>query len=755
MKIHPLTLSFRDEYKYLEEDYVASQFEKSLMLQRVIIVLLPCLYALFGILDFYVAPEQKYFFWFIRYALVCPFSFGIVIFSFTRFFRRFNNVSLFLLFIVGGVGIDIMILVADPLVAHSYYAGLILFLIGIHTVIRMRFIWAFSGSWLIIIFYEIIALWLIETPTILLLNNNFFIISANIICIIAGYSMERSFRRSFFLNHMLDREKEMVALKNLELKDRVKRQNDAEQALLKKTHEIEQIVTERTLQLQQTKEKFKELVEHINDLIFIIDDTGVVTYISPVVEQVFGYCPSDVEGRKFFDFLHKEESIAVINWFQNKPSGSIDSVELRLCSKSGEYHWVTVSLRIEVKPGKGWIARGVLRDITKVKILEAQLRQSQKMEAIGTLSGGIAHDFNNILSPIIGYTEMLITRMPSGSPHIRKLNGIYKSALRAAALARQILTFSREENTDLREIKIQPIIAEALKLIRSTIPTTIEIKQDLQNDCRAIKADSTQMHQIIMNLATNAYHAMEETGGELKIGLTEINLSPSDLIDPEMQSGVYAYLTISDQGKGMTKELTEKIFDPFFTTKEKGKGTGMGLSVVHGIVKSMNGAIKVYSEPGKGTEFKLYFPIERNSFEESAVETESALIGGCERILLIDDEPDIVDMAEEMLRLLGYDVTSCLSSVEGFDIFQSNPDNFDLVITDMAMPGLPGDRLAVKLAGVRPDIPVLLCTGFSEVMSEEKAAACGIKGFLMKPIVMQDFAQKIWSVLDGEKRPAK
>ncbi len=237
--------------------------------------------------------------------------------------------------------------------------------------------------------------------------------------------------------------------------------------------------------------------------------------------------------------------------------------------------------------------------------------------------------------------------------------------------------------------------------------------------------------------------------------MTEINLSHSDLIDPEMQSGVYAYLTISDQGQGMTKELTEKIFDPFFTTKAKGKGTGMGLSVVHGIVKNMNGVIKVYSEPGKGTELKLYFPIDQNSFEESAVETDIALIGGSERILLIDDEADIVDMAEEMLSHLGYDVTPCVSSVEAFDIFQSNPENFDLVITDMAMPGLPGDKLTVKLVGVRPDIPVLLCTGFSEIMSDEKAATYGIKGFLMKPIVMQDFAQKIRSVLDGEKQPAK
>ena len=269
----------------------------------------------------------------------------------------------------------------------------------------------------------------------------------------------------------------------------------------------------------------------------------------------------------------------------------------------------------------------ITRDLTKQKKMEAWLAQSHKMEAVGTLAGGIAHDFNNILFPIIGYTEMLIEDNSENSSIMDSLTKIRTGALRARELVRQIITFSRQENTELELINVQLIVKEVLNLIRSTIPTTIDIKQDLQTDCGSIKADPTQIHQIIMNLTTNAYHAMEDSGGEIKITLKEVHLEDQDLIDPEMKPGFFAYLSITDQGIGMDKDLTNKIFDPFFTTKEKNKGTGMGLSVVHGIIKEMNGAIRVYSEPGIGSKFKLYFPIEKNSFQEQTVQTDIAISG--------------------------------------------------------------------------------------------------------------------------------
>jgi PAS domain S-box-containing protein len=386
----------------------------------------------------------------------------------------------------------------------------------------------------------------------------------------------------------------------------------------------------------------------------------------------------------------------------------------------------------------------------KSKKFESQLQQAQKMESIGILAGGIAHDFNNILFPIIGYTEMILMDTPEDSPVRDSLNQIYTSALRAKDLVKQILTFSRQGSGELMLMAMQQILKEALKLIRSTIPTTIEIKQDINPNCGVIKADPTQIHQIVMNLTTNALHAMEETGGELKVSLKEVELGEYDIITPDMTPGIYACLTVADTGVGIDKNLTQKIFDPFFTTKKVGKGTGMGLSVVHGIVKSMNGEIQVYSEPGKGTHFHVYLPLAEAVKKQQATNVEAPIQGGTEQILFVDDEEAILSMGKRMLERLGYQVTSRTSSIEALEAFRDSPDKFDLVITDMTMPNMSGDKLSVKLTKIRPDIPVLLCTGFSETMSEEKAASIGIKGFLLKPIVMKDLAQKIREVLDNK-----
>ncbi len=398
---------------------------------------------------------------------------------------------------------------------------------------------------------------------------------------------------------------------------------------------------------------------------------------------------------------------------------------------------------------------GTVQDITERKKaekeqekLQAQLIQAQKMEAIVTLAGGIAHDFNNILFPIVGYAEMLLMDTPEDSPVWESLNQIHTSSLRAKSLVKQILTFSRQEGNKLMLMKMQPIVKEALKLIRSTIPTTIDIKQDINPDCGVIKADPTQIHQIVMNLATNAYHAMEEAGGELKVSLKKVKLGEYDRISPDMAPGIYACLIVADTGKGMDKNLTDKIFDPYFTTKAIGKGTGMGLSVVHGIVTAMGGAIQVYSEPGKGTAFHVYLPVEKILLEEQATTSKKQIQGGTEQILRVDDEEAILNMEKRMLERLGYQVTSRFSSLEALEAFRADPDKFDLIITDMAMPNMPGDKLSVELTKIRPDIPILLCTGFSEIMSEERAASLGIKGFLFKPIVMKDLAQKIREVLD-------
>ncbi|MCP3956155.1 MAG: response regulator, partial [Desulfobacterales bacterium] len=344
--------------------------------------------------------------------------------------------------------------------------------------------------------------------------------------------------------------------------------------------------------------------------------------------------------------------------------------------------------------------------------------------------------------------EMLLEDIPEDSPLRNNLNAVFEGALRAKELVKQILAFSRQDSHEIKLMRMQPIIKDALKLIRSTIPTSIEIKQTLSNDCGAIKGDPTQIHQVVMNLATNAYHAMEDTGGELKVNLEEVELGEQDLPSPDMEPGPYACLIVADSGTGIDDNVIEKIFDPYFTTKELGKGTGMGLSVVHGIVKKAGGSIHLYSKFGQGAEFHVYLPVVKSSYEQQEIQTEEPIQCGTEQIMFVDDEDAIVFMEKQMLERLGYSVVSRTSSVEALEAFRANPDKFDLVITDMAMPNMSGDKLASELIKIRPDIPILLCTGFSERMPVEKAKSMGIKGFLMKPIVKKDLSKMIREVLD-------
>ncbi|MBT5970787.1 PAS domain-containing protein, partial [Desulfobacula sp.] len=515
------------------------------------------------------------------------------------------------------------------------------------------------------------------------------------------------------------------------------------------------ITEQKKSEIEKIKEKQKaERYLNMAGVMFIgLEKDGTINVANKKACQILECQQEEILGLNWFDnFIPQSIRHEVHSVYNQLIDGNIKPVEyyenLIITNSGKKKHiaWHNSVLRNDDGGIIGILSSG--EDVTEKMQLTARLQQAQKMESIGTLAGGIAHDFNNILFPVIGHAEMILMDIPDDSPFKESLNQIHTSALRAKNLVKQILTFSRQESSELMLMKMQPIIKETLKLIRSTIPTTIEINQDITPDCGVIKADPTQIHQIVMNLATNAYHAMEETGGELKVSLKRMELGTIDLIDPNMEPGSYACLTVADTGVGMDKKLTDKMFDPFFTTKEIGKGTGMGLSVVHGIVTAMGGAIQVYSEPGKGTQFYVYFPIEKNSSEEQNTPATEPIQGGTERILLVDDEEAILTMEKLMLERLGYPVTSRTSSLEALEAFRTNPDKFDLIITDMQMPNMSGDKLSAELTKIRPDIPILLCTGFSETMSEEKAASLGIKGFILKPIVMKDLFQKIREVLD-------
>ncbi|MBW1834314.1 MAG: response regulator [Deltaproteobacteria bacterium] len=510
------------------------------------------------------------------------------------------------------------------------------------------------------------------------------------------------------------------------------------------------------LQLERNRAEEQELLlDNIEAQVWYLTDVETYGIVNKAMADFWGMQKENLEGKKLRDILSKEEARACIT-FNKEIFREKKQIRTEQWLKNGkeEPHAFYV-VRTPKLDNNGNIEYVVCtaHDITErkrmekeKKKLEARLRQAQKMEAIGTLAGGIAHDFNNILFPILGYSEMLMNDAPDNSDLKRDLSMIFNGTKRARDLVKQILAFSRQREYDLKPIKVHLVVKEALKLIRSSIPATIDIMQNII-DCELVMADYTQIHQVAMNLLTNAYHAMEKKGGKLKVTLKEVDLRADDL--KGMPPGTYVRLTISDTGIGMDQSTIDRIFDPYFTTKKEGKGTGLGLAVVHGIIKSHGGHISVYSELGKGSEFHVYLPVIKAQQETKQIEIQPIKKSN-ERILVVDDEKMVVEIQQKMLKRLGYDVTSCTSSVEALKAFQANPDNFDLIITDMTMPDMTGDQLAQKIMEIRTDIPIILCSGFSEKMSNEKAKSLGIKEFLMKPVLIKDLSITIRRTLDSK-----
>jgi PAS domain S-box-containing protein len=385
----------------------------------------------------------------------------------------------------------------------------------------------------------------------------------------------------------------------------------------------------------------------------------------------------------------------------------------------------------------------------KKKQVETLLQQAQKMEAIGTLAGGIAHDFNNILQSIMLNTELAQLENSGNNVVQHRMDEVLKASKRATDLVKQILTFSRQSEIELRPLKISLVIKEALKMLRSSLPSTIEMTTSISTEEDLALADPTQIHQVVMNLCTNAAHAMREKGGTLSVNLEPVLIKPeSAALYPELVPGPYVSLTVSDTGHGIDKNIIGRIFDPFFTTKERGEGTGLGLAVVYGIIKELKGAIRVVSEKGMGATFTILLPRIQRPVKTEAVEA-PAIPRGTESMLLVDDEEGLLVAQKKIFERLGYRVETHSSSLGALEAFRSDPKRFDIIITDQTMPKMTGAQMAKEFMAIRPDIPIILCTGFSDVISEEEAKAIGIKEFIMKPIVISDIACKVRNILDN------
>ena len=554
-----------------------------------------------------------------------------------------------------------------------------------------------------------------------------------------------------------------------ELKAKIDYHQEREDLFRRHAGELEASVAEKEREIAQrrlteaalkkSEEKYRSLLEAAPDPIVVYDTDGRVAHINRAFTRVFGWRLDEWLGKKMDDYVPPDalpDSQAAMD--EAIAEEGPTRFETQRLTKDGRL----VDVSIGAAPYRDADGRivgmvALLSDITdRVRAahersrLEIMLRQSQKMEAIGTLAGGIAHDFNNILSAILGYAELSQMKVDKDSRIRGYLDHIQQAGNRARELIQQILTFSRQSEQEIKPIKAGPIAKEVLKLLRASLPTTIDIVQRIETRA-PILGDPVQMHQILMNLCTNAAHAMQMSGGTLTVTLEDTHLGTADA--PALQGlnpGLYLKTVVSDTGCGMPTEISERIFEPFFTTKPKGEGTGMGLAVVHGIVNRQGGRIQVSSAPGEGSAITVWLPaLENDSPVE--VQDQRALPSGNERILFVDDEPHIVAIGKEMLESLGYSVSAHTRSTEALSVLKHQSAHFDLVITDMTMPKMTGDELARSVLALRPDLPVIICTGFSTRITEQSALDMGVRALIMKPFVISDLAETVRQVLDNRK----
>ncbi len=476
-----------------------------------------------------------------------------------------------------------------------------------------------------------------------------------------------------------------------------------------------------------------------NEQYVVVEDTEKDTRFYNEVDAMTGI---QTKSLLCVPMKSKRKLIGVLEVINKKNGGSFSEDDALLLSIFSHHAAIAIENAL--------LFNSMQARMEKEKLIEQKVAESERLRSIGTLAGGIAHDFNNILSAIIGYTELAQMESDKDSRPYSNLSKVLGASNRARDLISQILTFSRQSEKIPKPMQVNLIVREALRLLRAALPKTIEMREDI--DCRSvIMGDATQIHQVIMNLCTNAAHAMEKEGGPLTVSLSEVIVEPEtdELSMPTLEPGPYLKLQVKDSGKGMPAYVMERIFDPFFTTKEKGRGTGMGLAVVHGIVKNHGGDIQVVSEPDKGSIFEIFFPVIERAPEPIAKKaSEAAAPGGIEHILIVDDEIMLVDVAKSRLNSLGYRVTIETDSIQALERFRQNPDGYDLVITDISMPVMSGDKMAGEILAIRPNIPIILTTGFSVEMSEELAYEMGFKGFLTKPMKFNDLALAVRKALD-------
>lgn len=510
--------------------------------------------------------------------------------------------------------------------------------------------------------------------------------------------------------------------------------------------------------LQETEQRFRALFESANDAILILDENGICIDCNRKALELFGCGRDELIGQSPRDMTPPRQPDGADSLRQSRQSlgralsGTPQTMDWQIRRADGTLRDVIATMNSFTANARAYV-QVVFTDVTRQKRMESKLRQAQKMEGIGTLAGGIAHDFNNILSAIIGYTELAMMKSAAIPELTEDLQQVRMASERAKDLIRQILSFSRKEKQEKTVLQISLIVKEALKLIRSSIPTTIEIVQDISTNA-AVLTDPTEIHQLIMNLCTNAYQAMTDTGGTLSVSMREVTVRGEKGKALELSDGNYVHIEVRDTGTGMDEATLDRIFDPFFTTKEQGRGTGLGLAVVYDIVEGNDGGIDVRSEPGKGTTFDIYLPVaSEQTAEDAGAVKRPPPVHDSRPIMIVDDEVALRNLLRALLGHAGYRVEEFADGREAWEAFRQSPKKWSLIITDQTMPLMTGKELALRVMELRPDLPIILCTGFSESVSVEQARKLGIRAFLYKPLSLNELLSAVHDCLGTDTGP--
>lgn len=919
----------------LEKEYLNLFYTKSIRHVRLSLLLAIFIYSVFGVLDHWIVPEVRDDLWFIRFALFCPYVILIYIFSYTEYFKKYMQLSIYSVVLFAGIGIIAMILIAPYPSNYSYYAGLILVFLYGYTFFKLRFIWATFAGWAIVISYEFAAIFLTNTPIEILISNNFFFLSGNFIGMIAGYSIEFYSRRDFLQTRLLEEEKKKVdaARQNLELRveerttqlvtvneeliNKISEQIITEEALRRRV-DSEQLIT--TLSTQFIHLQFKELedgmkntvkaigefaqvccsdlylyksnslkdqpsfelfhkwenensnfidtftpldlswtmtqledqkpviIEDVDDfpknahndrnmiasagiksiiimplmsknnlvgfigfdsmkdkvkwskekisLLKIVGDLLVLAYERKNTEELLqqsekqyqtlfeksrdvvfistpegNFIDMNPAGLDLFGYSSKEEILKINiakDLYANPEDrqkfrtiidrdGHITEFEFKLKTKDGKnLIAVETATALRDKSGKILVYQGIIRDITKKRKLEQQLFQSQKMDSIGMLAGGIAHDFNNILTALRGYSDLALMKMPENSVGTNEISGISRGIERAEDLTRQLLAFSRKQIIEPHVININKVIINLEKMMRRLIGEDINLKTILSGDIDHIKADPGQIEQILVNLVINARDAINQIDiktqdKKITIETKQIYLDFNYIVNhPEVKVGDYLLIAVSDTGSGMKDETISKIFEPFYTTKSNGKGTGLGLSTVYGIVKQNNGNIYVYSEPNKGSTFKIYWPTtDLDIVAEYKDEPSEEMARGEETILFVEDDDEVRKFMNRTLKTLQYNTFEACNGLEALEIVRRNKLKLDLLITDVIMPEMGGKELAEEIVKFVPGIKILFTSGYTDNHIVRSGRLDQGINFLQKPFSIKEISKKIRYILEN------